>query len=216
MRSLLVFGALIAATAAPAMAQEVTVSGNVAIVSDYQWRNVTQSNHDWTVQGGIDLDFGNGFSVGTWASGVDFQDEPEDTNLELDFYGSYAFALGGLDASVGFIYYSYPDAGTADLNFYEINGTLSKTWDKFTLGGSLNWDPDNETLYGDVSGALAVTEAFSLSAGYGTWFEGLGEYSGWNVGGTFSVGGVDLGLTYYDNDISGSDSNIVFSIGRSM
>lgn len=215
MRSLLIFGALVAATAAPALAQEVTVTGNVAMVSDYQWRNVTQSNKDATIQGGLDLTLSNGFYAGTWGSGVDFNDA-DDTNLEIDLYGGYRFDLGGVAADVGFIYYAYPDAEDADYNFYEVYGKLSKTWEAFTLGGSLNYDPDNENLYADVTGTFALTDALSISANYGTWLEGLGEYSGWNFGGTYSVGGVALGLRYHDNDISGDDDNLVFSIGRSM
>ncbi len=218
MRKLLVFGALVAAAAsAPAFAQEVTVSGNVTLTTDYAWRNVSQSNYDSTVQGGFDVDFGNGFSFGTWASGVDFSDEPEDTNLEVDFYGSYGFDLGGIDASVGAIYYAYPDADTADLNFYEVNFGLSKEFDNgLSLGGSLNWDPDNDTVYADIAAGFAVTDIFSVSAGYGTYLDGFGEYSGWNVGGSVALGGLDFGLTYYDNDISGNDDNIIFSVGKAM
>lgn len=218
MRKLLVFGALVAAAStAPAFAQEVTVSGNVTLTTDYAWRNVSQSNMDPTIQGGFDLDFGNGFYAGTWASGVDFQDEPEDTNLEIDFYGGYSFDLGGVGADVGVIYYAYPDADTADLDFYEIYGALSTEFEGgVSLGGSLNWDPDNETVYADVSAGFAVNDVFSLAAGYGTYLEGFGEYSGWNVGGSFALGGLDFGITYYDNDISGSDDNIIFSVGKSM
>ena len=218
MRKLLVFGALVAAAAsAPAFAQEVTVSGNVTLTTDYVWRNVTQSNFDPTIQGGFDVDFGNGFSIGTWASGVDFSDEPEDTNLEVDFYGSYAFDLGGVDASVGAIYYAYPDAETADLNFWEVNAGLSKEFDGgFSLGGTVNYDPDNETTYADISAGYAVNDMFSLSAGYGTYLEGFGEYAGWNVGGALSLHGLDFGLSYHDSDVSGLEESIVFSIGRSM
>src|SRR5690606_22923328 len=61
MRKLLIFGVFVAATAAPAFAQEVTVTGNVTLVSDYAWRNVTQSNQDMTIQGGLDLTTSNGF-----------------------------------------------------------------------------------------------------------------------------------------------------------
>lgn len=215
MRKLLVFGALVAAaTSAPAFAQEV--SGNVTLTSDYVWRNVTQSNFDPTIQGGLDVDFGNGFSLGAWASGVDFSDEPEDTNLEVDFYGSYSFDLGGVDASIGAIYYAYPDADTADLNFYEVNFGLSKSFEGFSLGGTLNWDPDNETVYADVAADFAVTDIFTLSAGYGKYLEGLGEYGGWSVGGSLALYGLDFGLSYHDTDISGLDESIVFSIGRSM
>jgi uncharacterized protein (TIGR02001 family) len=214
MRKLLVFGALIAAAAsAPAFAQEVTVTGNVTLTTDYVWRNVSQSNYDAAIQGGIDVTVSNGFYVGTWASSIDFNDA-SDANIEVDLYGGYRFDLGGVAADVGVIYYAYPD--TDDINFTEIYGKLSKTFDAVTLGGSLNWDPDNETTYADASIAFAVSPEFSLSAGYGAYLEGFGEYSGFNAGGSWAVGGVTLGARYSENDISGTDESIVFSIGRSM
>ena len=153
MRKLLVFGALVAAAAsAPAFAQDVTVTGNVTLTTDYVWRNVTQSNYDAAIQGGIDITTSNGFYVGTWASSIDFNDA-SDANIEVDLYGGYRFDLGGVAADVGVIYYAYPD--TDDINFTEIYGKLSKTFDAVTLGGSLNWDPDNETTYADASIAFA-------------------------------------------------------------
>lgn len=216
MRSLLVFGALVAASAAPAFAQDVTVTSNVTLVSDYVWRNVTQSNYDATIQGGIDLTTSSGFYLGTWASGVDFENGPDDTNLEVDLYGGYRFDLAGIAADVGAIYYAYPDSGGSDINFWEVYGKLSKTFDNVTLSGSLNYDPDNETLFADAAVGLAVTPEFSLSAGYGTYLDGFGEYSGWNAGGSWAVGGVTLGARYHDNDVSGLDESLVFSIGRAM
>lgn len=217
MRNLLIFGALVAASAAPALAQEVAVTGNVTLVSDYAWRNVSQSNKDATIQGGLDAVWTNGFYVGTWASGVDFNDEPEDTNLEVDLYAGYRFDLGGVAADIGALYYAYPDAGTGDYNFWEVYGKLSKTFDGgVSLGGSLNWDPDNETVYADASVGFALSPEFSISAGYGAYLEGFGEYSGWNAGGSWAVAGVTLGARYYDNDGAGDNDNVVFSIGRTM
>ena len=216
MRNLLICGAFAAVAAAPAFAQEVTVSGNVAIVSDYAWRNVSQSNQDMTVQGGFDLGLSNGFYVGTWASGVDFNNDPDDTNLEIDFYAGYAFEAAGVGFDVGALYYAYPDSEDSDLNFWEIYGKASKEWGAFGLGGSLNWDPDNETVYADVAASYSLTEQFAVDIGYGKYLEGAGEYAGWNVGGTLSVLGVDLGVRYYDNDLDGDNDNVVFSIGKSL
>jgi uncharacterized protein (TIGR02001 family) len=220
MRNLLVFGALAAVAAPAAFAQEassVTITSNVALVSDYQWRSVTQSDKDWTIQGGFDLTASNGFYAGVWGSGVDFDDEPEDTNLEIDLYGGYRFEAGGLGFDLGLVSYAYPDAGTADLNFYEVYGKVSKSLEGgLSLGGSLNWDPDNQTTYIDGTAGLALNDALSLSGGYGAYIEGYGEYSGWNLGGTYTVSGVALGLRYYDNDTEGDNSNLVFSIGRTM
>lgn len=222
MRNLLVFGALVAAaSAAPAFAQEVTVSGNVAITTDYAWRNVTQSNMDLAIQGGFDVDFGTGLSVGTWASTVDFGDA-SDTNVEVDFYGAYALPVSEFDLSIGAIYYAYPDSSGTDLDFYEVNIAAGKEFDGgFSLGGSVNYDPDHETLYADISAAFPVSDMFSIDAGYGALVDegdGFlgGDYTGFNVGGTLSLHGLDFDVRYYDNDRTGSEDNVIFTIAKSM
>lgn len=224
MRKLLVFSALVAAAAAatPAFAQdEVTVSGNVTLTTDYAWRNVTQSNNDIAIQGGFDVDFGNGFSLGTWASTVDFGDST-DTNVELDFYGAYALPVTGFDWSIGAIYYTYPDSSDSDLNFFEINTAIGKDFENgFSLGGTLNYEPEHETLYADLSAGYAINDAFSVDITYGALIdEGDGflgdDYSGFNLGGTYSAFGLDFDVRYYDNDRTGTEDAFVFSIGKSL
>jgi uncharacterized protein (TIGR02001 family) len=64
------------------------------------WRNVSQSNYDLAIQGGIDVTTSSGFYVGTWASSIDFNDA-SDANVEVDVYGGYRFDLGGVAADVG-------------------------------------------------------------------------------------------------------------------
>ncbi len=212
MRKLLVFGAMVAAaSSAPAFAQEVAVTGSVTLVSDYQWRNVTQSNNDATIQGGLEVS-SQGLYANVWASGVDFNN-PTDTNLEVDLTAGYRFDLSGIATDVGVIYYGYPDS-TTDIDFFEVFAKFSKSFDAITLAGSLNWDPDNDTFYTDASVGYTVAPGFVVSGGYGTYLEGYGEYAGWNAGGTWTVGGVDLGIRYHDADISGVDSSMVFSVGK--
>jgi len=214
MRKLIILGALLTAGAAPAFAQEAaapafTFSSNFGVTTDYHWRGVTQSDQGAAVSAGIDLEGANGFYVGGWASTIDFGSASE-ANLEIDAYAGYAFSAAGLDFDVGGIYYAYPD--DSDLDFFELYGKVSKTYEALTVGGSLNWDPDNETLYGDVSAGVSLSETVSLSVGYGSYFEGLGEYSNWNFGGDVALGPVSLGVRYYDNDGAGAEENISFSL----
>ena len=94
MRNLLVLGFIAAVSAAPAIAQEVTVSGNVALATDYTFRGVSQTDGP-AVQGGFDATFGDsGFYLGTWASNINFGGG---SDLELDVYGGYKFALGAVN-----------------------------------------------------------------------------------------------------------------------
>lgn len=59
--------------AMPAAAQEeppkpVTVSGNVALVSDYRFRGVSQSDKEVALQGGATVTHESGVYAGAWAS----------------------------------------------------------------------------------------------------------------------------------------------------
>lgn len=228
MRNLFVLGALVASTAiaAPAMAQEAeggpSISGNVALTTDYQWRNVTQSNQDMAVSGGFDFDSGVGFYAGTWASSLGSDAAP---SFEIDFYAGYAFEVAGLGLDVGAIYYAYPDDDNGDNEFYEVYTAVSKDIGALGLGGSLNWDPDNETIYADISASYSLMDSLSVSGGYGSYIDDgdgsfINGWSGFNIGGTYSLMGVDLDLRYYQNDIDYANSdledNIVLSIGKAL
>ena len=56
------------------MASAVSVSGNIALTSDYIWRGMTQSAGGPAVAGGFDLSTDSGFYLGTWGSSVQFGD----------------------------------------------------------------------------------------------------------------------------------------------
>lgn len=216
-RKFMVAGAASAVLVAPALAQEVEVSGNVSIATDYMWRGVSQTNGDFAVSGGFDLAAGN-FYIGTWGSNVDFGDST-DTNLELDFYGGFAGeTAAGLGWDVGVIYYNYPDSSDSDLDFLEIYGGLAYTLENgLGLGGYLYFDPDNETLYADFSADYSLTEELSVGATFGTYLDGFDEYTNWSIGGSYATPvGLDLGLSYVDSDVDGLDDAVVFSVSKSL
>lgn len=204
----------VAATAGVAQA-EVEFSGNVAVTTDYHWRGVSQTGQDMAIQGGFDMAAG-GFYAGTWLSNVDF-DDSGDTNIEWDIYAGYGGEVGpGLGWDVGAIYYVYPSSGSEDLDFLEIYGGLSKDFETFGVSGYLYYDPDNETIYAETGAGFSATDALSFDVNVGKYLDGFDEYLNYNFGGTYSVGGFDLDLRYYDNDSDGADDNVVFSIGRAM
>lgn len=66
------------------------VSTNIAVVSNYLFRGVTQTDGSPAVQGGIDFEHASGFYAGTWASNVDFGDE---ISYELDLYAGFAGSM---------------------------------------------------------------------------------------------------------------------------
>ena len=86
------------------------VSYGLAVSNMYFWRGLDLSG-DAQLSGNIDYDFGNGFSVGTWAS------SEAEGNEEVDIYASYAGKIGDFGYSIGAANYYYPQK----------TGTLSET-----------------------------------------------------------------------------------------
>ena len=102
----------------------VSVSGNAAIQTDYVWRGMTQNSGDTSVNVGLDIDFENGFYVGTWGAAVDVAKSstaagqtPANSTLELDYYGGYTFEMGGIGVNIGAIQVKYD--GNNDMDFSE-------------------------------------------------------------------------------------------------
>ena len=98
--------ALALLSSAPAFAQEeaegpVTVSGSVALVSDYRFRGVSQSDKGMAIQGGITATHESGAYVGTWASNLAGWGQFGGANMELDLFAGYAIPLGGATLDVG-------------------------------------------------------------------------------------------------------------------
>ena len=125
-----------AARAADAPA--TTVTGNVAVVSDYMFRGLTQTWGHPAVQGGADLALANGFAAGFWGSAISENSYPGGS-MELDLYASYGASINN-DWSwrAGLYSYVYPGANldkaglpSRSLNTGEANAALS--WKQFTL-----------------------------------------------------------------------------------
>ena len=94
-------------------ANAISVSGNAAIQTDYIWRGMTQNGGENSVNVGLDVDFENGFYVGTWGAAVGVGN----SNLELDYYGGYTFEMGGIGVNIGAIQVKYD--GNNDMDFSE-------------------------------------------------------------------------------------------------
>lgn len=103
----------------------IDTSANVTLSSDYSFRGVSQTGLLPAVQGGFDVSLDNGFSIGTWASNVNFNSE---TSMELDLYASWESdtiaGLFSLNASV--IRFEYPSEG--DLLDYMEYSISANVW----------------------------------------------------------------------------------------
>lgn len=228
---------LVGATLASAAPEShADISANVALVSDYRFRGISQSNEDWALQGGFDYAFDNGFYVGTWGSTVDF-DSAVDFNgsLELDFYGGWGTSIGeNSTIDLGYIYYHYPgDDNGIDGDYQEIY--VNYGWKDLSLG--VAWSDDyygssQEFFYAQANYDWGFAENWTLGlhAGWNKFEEDIflssdkGDYIDYSIGVTWSVGGVDLGLAWIGTDLDEADvfdtdwgeDTAVFSIAKSF
>ncbi|MCX7677103.1 MAG: TorF family putative porin [Alteraurantiacibacter sp.] len=186
--------------AAPAAAQEIEVSANAAIVSEYRFRGVDLSGGDIAIQGGLDFGLPSGFYVGTWASSLD-----ETTvgygHTELDIYGGWSGEVApGVTIDIGALYYLYPNAPAGDFDYVEFTSSVAfeagaagvelgvaYAPKQDSLGGT-----DNFYIYSDFSLGVPNTP-LSLSAHIG-YTDGFLTYTANSKAWDYAVG-ADLALT---------------------
>src|SRR5688500_10708690 len=81
---------------------ELTVTGNVALVTDYRFRGISLSGGDVAVQGSINVNHSSGLYVGTWASSL--EDSAVYGHTEVDVYAGWTGPVAsGLTADVGLL-----------------------------------------------------------------------------------------------------------------
>lgn len=176
----LLAGTALAAT--PAFADEtdapsdLTVTGNVALVSDYRFRGISLSAGDFAVQGTINANHASGLYAGVWASSLEQDALDIYGSTEVDLYAGWTGKVSsGLTADVGLLYYVYPAGSFGDGNVFEpyasVTGAigpvsakvgLNYAWTQDSLGGD-----DNVYVYSDWSLAIPETPVtVTAHAGY--------------------------------------------------
>jgi uncharacterized protein (TIGR02001 family) len=207
------------------------ISANVALVSDYKFRGISQSNQDAAVQGGFDAAFGPGFYLGTWASMVDFGDSNETGsfgNMEIDYYGGWTSSIGDTDfgVDVGYMYYQYPgDTVDPDGDYQEFY--VGGSWKDLSLKVAYSDDYYAETdefwyVSGDYSFTLLEDLTIGLHAGYNmleeTKWDDAGNvieggflssdedaYTDYSVTVTYNWASVDFSVAYVGTDLDEED-----------
>jgi len=172
MNKLSLTAALLAGTMLTTPVVAAEISGNVGATTDYIWRGNTQSNGDASLSGGIDVDFGNGFAVGTWVGSLG-ESDTDDANYEVDLYGSYSFEgpFSGLSYEIGYISYQYPGvAGSAD-DFSEIfisaaSGPFSVSYYMQEDAKDSGTDADDGT-YLSLDAEFPMAQDWSVALHYG-------------------------------------------------
>ena len=236
----LIAASLIVATAlaaSPAFADEtdppsdVTVTGSAAIVSQYRFRGLAQSDNKPAVQGAISVSHASGFYIGTWGSSATSGPGPINIGgTEIDAYGGYTHALGssGLTVDVGVYGYIYPSATIG--NYYEVYGSLAKSLGPATAKVGVFYAPaqkvfnynftsptrNNTYVYGELSSGIPGTPlTFHSHLGHtGGGFDYGKQYLDYNVGLTYKIRSLSFDASMVGTDIGKNDINTGFSCGN--
>jgi len=222
-------------------ADDFAISVNIALVSDYRFRGISQTGEDAAVQGGFDASFEPGFYVGTWASSVDFGDIDDGSGsygtMEIDYYAGWAGPIGDTDfgIDVGYLYYQYPGDTVdpkGDYQEFKVAGSWKDLSVSIYYSDDFYAETDEAWYYGgDYS--LTFAEDFSLGfhVGYsdfeeeGFFGDDTTSYTDWSVTLGYSVFGVDLAVAYVDTDLDDEEcfgdagicgETAVFSISKSL
>ena len=171
-------------------ANAVSVSGNAAIQTDYIWRGMTQNDGQNSVNVGLDVDFENGFYIGTWGAAVDVGA----STLELDYYGGYTFEMGGIGVNIGAIQVKYDQNNTMDFSENYIALSLP-------MNVGLHYSEGDELGdYAEISWGMDVGVG-SLAVAYGDMDSSNGAADGGShttVGYSIPAGNFTVDLSYSD------------------
>lgn len=214
MKILLATAAASVALSGAAMAEELKLSYNVGIASDYVFRGVSNTNEDPQIFGGIDATYGIGYA-GVWASNVDFG--TDDPSVEVDLYAGVKPTVGDTALDLGVVYYGYVDdkgATPGSYSYFELKAAASRPVGPATVGLAAYYSPEfpfktGKALYYEVNGSLPVNDKLSVSAALGHQeIDSAGDYATWNIGGTYAISdNLAVDLRYHDTDEHGYGKN---------
>ena len=212
----------LAALSVPAFAQDeatpaLTVTGNAAVVTDYRFRGISQTDKRFALQGGITVTHESGFYVSTWGSSIDDY-VANGSDQELDLIAGYSKTIGAATVDVGVLYYYYPGSGGANTDFVEPYASVKGTFGPATAKLSAAYAPkakalsvgggkeDNLYIAGDLSASIPNTPlgvSAHLGHSFGPSYLTIGkEYTDWNVGATYTWSHLTFGVSYVDTNKS--------------
>ena len=208
-----------AADAPAAAAPEYTLTGNMALTTDYVFRGVSQTQNKPAIQGGVDFGI-SGFYLGMWASNVAWVNDSglkDNNSLEVDFYGGYKGAFAedfGYDLGVITYYYPGDDVeGATTPDTTEIYAgiswkTLSLKYNYVVSDYFVGWttsegDKTQGSYYIDLSGTYDFGDGWGVLSHIDyqdVKNNSPASYTDWKLGVTKDVGFGVFTLAYTDTD----------------
>lgn len=210
--------------AGPASAQGFDwddVSLSASFVSDLRFRGISQSARHAAPELEIDWNAGDGWSLGAFASQVDFKDG-EGTSVETDFYGAKDFDLNGTTLSLQAYYYAYPNhhPPRAGRRYSAVEGMVSarRTVGDWNFNASLAASPDysdesGPSAYASVGVSYDITSRLTASANVGElWVKSWDRlpvsgypYTHWDIGTTFTWEKLSLDVRLVGTSLSSAE-----------
>lgn len=200
-------------------------SANAALVSDYVFRGISQSDENFAIQGGFDIGHESGLYTGVWASSIDFNDGDE-ANIEIDIYGGYGGEVHDISYDVGAIYYAYPGANSSlNYDFWEAYGSLGYDFGAASATVGVSYSPEffgdaGDAVYTHLGVDVPLPHDFTLSGGVGYQEIDKGEnYTDWNLTVGYDWRDVNFFVSYTDTDLDepsecadGCDARVVLGV----
>jgi uncharacterized protein Gcw-chp len=196
-----------------------------AIMNDYIFRGVTQSNHRGSVAAYFEPRYNINSNLQLYAGisgeSIKFANAAA---AEIDFYGGVRPTFGPLAFDFGFWYYDYPggtcfgggplvvpcpnvyangNAAKSVASFYEVYGKVAYTWTDWVFGANFYYSPNflNLGATGDyLSGTIKFTAPEKMAIGPFGWYVS-GEFGHQWLGTSdafYGVPGSPNGINYAD------------------
>jgi uncharacterized protein (TIGR02001 family) len=217
------FAGLAAGLAAPAAAADLghgfTIAGGATLVSDYRFRGISQTDRRFAIQGTFTISHSSGFYATVWSSSIDDY-VADGGDAEVDLIGGWHHTWHGTTLDMGVLYYYYPGSGQIihgyDSDFVEPYVSVAHAFGPVTAKATANYAPrqsalsvgngreDNLYLAGDLSAAIphsSLSLTGHLGHSFGPSYLTIGDgYTDWNLGASYAVGPLTLGIQYVDTD----------------
>lgn len=212
---------------------QIKVTGNVTMATDYRFRGLSLNNNDPTIQGGINFNHQSGAYLGLWASNADVG---AGGNIEADFFVGYILPFSEntyLDLSYADVNYpgTLKEAKT-DFNEFAVvlnhSGSLT-AGDKLTAGvyysPNFSFDSGKE-FYVNSSYSLPIADSgvnlfgavgftqMEDKAHFDRVFLGTGtqdSYLDYKIALNGSIQGITAEVAWIDNTVKSSNSAMVKS-----
>lgn len=210
---------LIHVTHATGSEQQTQFSGVLTLTTDYRFRGISNSNRELTPQLELDWNAPDGWTVGTFASGIDFRD-CEGTSFEIDLFAIKHIDFHDTAVDISGYYYAYPHhnrrPGSPIYSTLEGLVSLGRELGPVTVNVTAAWSPN-------YAGETGIAWDIETGANYPIfdWLNAsghLGEqwvhewnimrgagypYTYWDVGFNASHGPLSFDLRFIGTNLSG-------------